>query len=119
MILIRATIAKTVPETYKGRELLPYGVAITFLIVFIAFSYYAFRSFPEFGAPIMKVAKTYIAEGLQKTGAMNLVAAIILDFRGYDTLGEATVLFAAVIGTLAILRMKGRKKAEEPDESDS
>lgn len=126
VILIRATIAKTVPETYKGRELMAYGVAITFLFVFTAFSYYAFKCMPEFGAPIMKVAKTYIDEGLAKTGAMNLVSAIILDFRGYDTLGEATVLFTAVIGTLAILRFRGRKtclpagrKAEEKDEPDS
>ena len=34
----------------------------------------------------------YIAKGLEKTGATNIVASIILDFRGYDTLGEATIL---------------------------
>lgn len=119
IILIRATIAKTVPETYKGRELLTYGVTGVFVLVFIVFSYHAFKSFPEFGSPIMKVAKTYIDEGLSKTGALNLVTAIILDFRGYDTLGEATVLFTAVIGTLAIMRWKGRKKVNERDESDN
>lgn len=119
VILIRATIAKTVPETYKGREFLAYVIAILFLGVFTFFSYHAFRSLPEFGAPLMRVAKTYIEEGLQKTGAMNLVAGIILDFRGYDTLGEATVLFTAVVGTLAILRKRGRKEINERDESDS
>ena len=119
VILVRATIAKTVPESYKGRELLAYVVVIVFLFVFAGASYLAFRNLPEFGAPVMKVAKFYIDEGLRRTGAMNLVSAVILDFRAYDTLGEATVLFAAVIGTLTVLRAKGRKKIDERDELDS
>jgi len=35
----------------------------------------------------------------------------LLDFRAYDTLGEATVIFAAVIGTYVLLRKVGRKNA--------
>jgi multisubunit Na+/H+ antiporter MnhB subunit len=58
----------------------------------------------------MLVAKEYIALGLERTGAANVVAAIILDFRGYDTLGEATVLFTAVVGVLTIMRRAGRKE---------
>lgn len=119
VILIRATVAKTVPENYRGRELLVYGTAIVFSVVFAVFSYHALKALPEFGFPLMKVAKTYIEQGLLKTGAMNLVAGIILDFRGYDTLGEATILFTAVVGTLAILRSRGRKEARDQDESDS
>jgi multicomponent Na+:H+ antiporter subunit A len=44
------------------------------------------------------------------------VASIVLDYRGYDTLGEATVLFVAVLGTLTILRVKSNKKKEEEGE---
>jgi len=58
--------------------------------------------------PIMRVAGEYLKSGLAKTGAGNLVAAIILDFRGYDTLGEATILFTAVMGVLAVIRKVGR-----------
>ncbi len=61
----------------------------------------------------MRVSQNYLAEGLKKTGATNLVASVILDFRAYDTLGEATVLFTAVIGVLAVLRRIGRKKVNE------
>jgi len=68
------------------------------------------RNLPEFGYPLMKVSQTYINEGLRQTGAANIVAAIILDYRGYDTLGEVTVLFTAVIGALAVLRVVGRKR---------
>ena len=49
-------------------------------------------------------------------GATNLVTSVILDFRAYDTLGEATVLFASVIGIMAVLRGKGRKKIEERED---
>jgi multisubunit Na+/H+ antiporter MnhB subunit len=56
------------------------------------------------------MSEVYIEQGLKKTGAANLVASIILDFRGYDTLGEAAVLFTAVMGVLAVLRREGRRK---------
>ncbi|MHC4915196.1 MAG: hydrogenase subunit MbhD domain-containing protein [Planctomycetota bacterium] len=38
----------------------------------------------------------------------NRVTAIILDYRGYDTLGEATVILTAIVGALVVLRRKGR-----------
>ncbi len=64
----------------------------------------------------MRVANEYIKTGLAKTGATNIVAAIILDFRGYDTLGEATILFTAVMGVLAVIRKIGRIKDIKKDE---
>ncbi|MFH1825704.1 MAG: hydrogen gas-evolving membrane-bound hydrogenase subunit E [bacterium] len=115
VILIRATLSKTVPEKYQGRELPAYAITLVFMAVIMGFAYYALQALPEFGFPIMKVAKTYLAQGLQKTGATNLVAAVILDFRAYDTLGEATVLFTAVIGAVTVLRLRGRKKPREKD----
>jgi multisubunit Na+/H+ antiporter MnhB subunit len=35
---------------------------------------------------------------------------IVLDSRGYDTLGEATVIFTAIIGAYAVLRRTGRRQ---------
>lgn len=49
------------------------------------------------------VARGYIAATLPETGALNMVTAIITDFRAFDTLGEATVLFTAVAALLACL----------------
>jgi multicomponent Na+:H+ antiporter subunit B len=69
---------------------------------------YAMKDLPRFGTPVMRVANYYIANGLNQTGAANVVAAIILDYRGYDTFGEAVVLFTSVLGVLTILRMKGK-----------
>jgi multisubunit Na+/H+ antiporter MnhB subunit len=39
----------------------------------------------------------------------NRVTAVILDYRGYDTLGEATVILTAVVGALVILRSRGKR----------
>ena len=58
----------------------------------------------------MRVAGDYLKNGLSQTGATNFVASVMLDYRAYDTLGEVTVLFAAVIGVLAVVRRVGRKK---------
>lgn len=64
---------------------------------------------PEFGEPVMDrfsdaPSNAYLREGLEKTGAANIVTSVLLDFRGYDTLGEATVLFCAALGALTVLR---------------
>jgi multisubunit Na+/H+ antiporter MnhB subunit len=64
---------------------------------------------PEFGRPVMRVASHYVAKALSQTGAGNVVSSIILDYRAYDTLGEAVVLVTAVMGALAVLRRPGRK----------
>jgi multisubunit Na+/H+ antiporter MnhB subunit len=109
IVLIRATIAVSVPETYRGREFLSYMMAIIFILLFMAGSFFAFGNLPKFGAPVMKVAKIYIEKGSAIAGAGNLVTAITLNFRRFDSLGMIAVIFASVIGTLVILRSKGRK----------
>jgi multicomponent Na+:H+ antiporter subunit B len=45
----------------------------------------------------------YIERGGEETGSANLVTAIIMDYRLYDTIGEVTVLFTAILGVTLIL----------------
>ncbi len=80
-----------------------------FVVLFILIMEKLFTQLPTFGSPIMKVASEYIKMGLYKVGGANIVADIILDFRGLDTLGEATVLFTSVIGVLVVMRKIGKK----------
>ena len=108
IILIRATIKKDLPLIRDGRWFFNTTSTLLFIALFLIFAYFALKELPNFGEPAMKVAKEYIDNGLQKTGAANIVAAIILDYRGYDTLGEATILFTAVMGVLAVIRKVGR-----------
>ncbi len=61
----------------------------------------------------------YLNSGLAETGAPNLVTAVLLDFRAWDTLGEATVLFCAVLGTVAVLRRNARINARNNRDESS
>jgi len=109
IILIRATIRKDLPLVIEGRWIFNTVSTVVFICVFLFFAAVALKEMPRFGYPIMAVVKKYLAEGVGATGAVNIVTAVILDFRAYDTLGEATVLFASIIGIMAVLRSPGRK----------
>lgn len=52
----------------------------------------------------------YIESGLEETGAVNIVAGMILDYRAFDTLGESHVLFIATITVLIMMRADKKKK---------
>ncbi|MCG2821199.1 MAG: DUF4040 domain-containing protein [Candidatus Atribacteria bacterium] len=119
IILLRATLKKDLPFSTTGRWLLNTFITVGFIATFLFVAVKAFKDLPEFGYPIMRVANIYLKEGLVKTGASNLVSSVILDFRAYDTLGEATILFTAVIGVLTIVRRIGRKKKDEIVEEDN
>jgi multisubunit Na+/H+ antiporter MnhB subunit len=45
----------------------------------------------------------YIENALLRTGATNIIAAIITDFRAFDTLGETVVLFTSIVAVVAVL----------------
>jgi multicomponent Na+:H+ antiporter subunit B len=81
-------------------------VVATVLIVGFALSLVVF-SLPEFGsvtAPTRNEAvREYIEDSLEETGAPSSITAIVFDYRGYDTFGEATVLFTAGAAAAAVL----------------
>ena len=52
-----------------------------------------------------EVSQRYIEQGMQETGAVNIVAGMILDYRAFDTLGESNVLFIAACTVLVLLRL--------------
>ncbi|MBQ8933205.1 MAG: hypothetical protein IJ061_02855 [Lachnospiraceae bacterium] len=50
------------------------------------------------------IADIIVKEDLSKTMAANNVAAVVYDFRGFDTLGESFILLTAIAGSFIILR---------------
>ena len=110
IILIRATLKRDLPFSSSGRWFFNTFVTVSFIAVFLMAAVKCFGDLPAFGYPLMQVADTYLRDGVLKTGATNIVAAVILDFRAFDTLGEATVIFVAVLGAYAILRKVGRSR---------
>ena len=69
-----------------------------------------------------EVSEKYIEDGMQETGAVNIVAGMILDYRAFDTFGESNVLFIATCTVLILLRndkKKGKATAEEEERRES
>ena len=66
-----------------------------------------------------EIANYYIDNSAEDTGSTNIIAAIITDYRAFDTLGETTVLFtgiAAVVSLIGVTHHKEKKKEEEAHE---
>jgi len=121
IILIRATISRDLTFISGDKEF--FGTVVSVVIIFMIFLFgiRVFDTVPEFGEPVFAqtsgaASQTYLSEGLEETGAANIVSSVILDFRAYDTLGEATVLFTSIIGATVILRKKSRKSLGDLDE---
>ena len=101
VILLKAT-SRTLEKTERGGRATAVLV-VAMISVLVVLGGRMFVDFPDFGNPVMDrfadaPSNTYLEDGLEKTGAPNSVTAILLDFRAYDTLGEAAVLFCAVMG---------------------
>ena len=58
------------------------------------------------------VADIIVKNNLDKTVSHNVVASIVFNFRGYDTMGESFILVTAVTGSLVILRKVKKDKKE-------
>ena len=75
---------------------------------------------PNYGdpnAPIHQhVAPRYIEESGKEIGVPNIVTSVLASYRGYDTLGEVTVIFTAACGVLALLGRR-RRRSVGPDDA--
>jgi multicomponent Na+:H+ antiporter subunit A len=49
------------------------------------------------------VSTEFLARSVEEAGGHNVVNVILVDFRGYDTLGEITVLVVAALGVAALI----------------
>lgn len=76
---------------------------------------------PEFGKadnPTNNyVSERYIEKGIEETGATNIVAGVILDYRAFDTFVEATVLFTSIV--IILILLKEDRLKEGSDKSDT
>lgn len=85
------------------RPLLPLFVVLVTGGVLI----YGTLDMPPFGAPDnpphLHVAPRYLEESAHEVGPPNVVTSVLASYRGYDTMGETTVIFTAVVGVLLLL----------------
>lgn len=81
-----------------------YVILILFLLSGLLF--FSFYSMPLQEIIPNSTAEHIINKGLQETGSLNLVTAILYDYRAFDSLGESTVIFAAVSAIVLLLSFK-------------
>ena len=68
--------------------------------------------FGDPGAPVQRhVAPHYLQDTPAEIGIPNVVTSVLASYRGYDTLGEVTVIFTAGAGVLAMLGYRARRRA--------
>lgn len=120
-VLLLATL-----HLIKTREMLP--VRTNFLPLFVALGagvilVWGTLVLPPFGtsdAVIHKhVAPRYLADSVKETTVPNVVTAVLADYRGYDTLGETTVIFTAGIGVMLLLRGARRRNQSNAEDKSS
>jgi len=73
---------------------------------------YSTMDMPGWGDPnspaSRHVSPRYLERSLEETGTPNVVTSILADYRGYDTLGEVTVIFIAGMACILLLRRRRR-----------
>ena len=83
---------------------------------------YGTLGLPPFGAadtPVhTHVAPYYLSKSISDTSVPNVVTSVLASYRGYDTLGEVTVIFTAGIGVLLLLKGRRKKKSEVQHDHD-
>ena len=74
---------------------------------------YSTLELPDWGDPkspaSLHVSPRYLEQSLAETGTPNVVTSVLADYRGYDTLGESTVIFSAGMACILLLRRRRRK----------
>lgn len=109
LLLAVLHLTKTEESEPRHRPIVPLLVAAATFAALL----YGTKDLPPFGSPDspgnLHVAPVYLAEAQEKTSVPNVVTAVLASYRGYDTLGEVTVIFTGGIGVLVLLT-EGRKR---------
>ncbi|MFK7853093.1 MAG: DUF4040 domain-containing protein [Granulosicoccus sp.] len=97
-------------------------LALVFVVVTGALLIYGTLDMPHYGSaesPAQthpELAVRFLQESGSEVGPPNIVTSVLASYRGYDTLGETMVVFAAGIAVLSILGLKRRRPEEEAPE---
>jgi len=111
-VLMLATLAlvERQEKRPKHRPYLPLAVVLATTALLL----YGTADMPAFGDPAapvhVHVVPRYLEKSLEETSVPNVVTSVLASYRGYDTLGETTVVFTAGAGVVALLRRRRRKK---------
>jgi multicomponent Na+:H+ antiporter subunit B len=119
-ILMLATLTRTAREEKPRTSRNP---TVPLIVVFVtgALLVYGTSDLPRMGdasAPAHHhVAPRYIEDSQRETGIPNIVTSVLASYRGYDTLGETTVIFTAGVTVMALLGLRRRRRRDKDKEA--
>jgi len=110
----KITLRAGVRERFQFAQVVFTLFSIGLTVSIVAVLLFTLSYMPPFGDPSNptnnELYLRYIEKGLEETGAQNIVAAMILDYRAFDTLGEAFALFTALVAVIMLIRTSGGAK---------
>jgi len=120
-VLMLATLALTKNHEEKRPS---HKARLPLLVVIITGCALVYGTYdiPAFGdphAPAQEHVKPYYIEhSIKDTGVSNTVTAVLASYRGYDTLGEVTVIFTAGIGVMLLIGGGLTRKRKQQQKDD-
>ena len=83
-------------------------LSLIIVVITGALLIYASNDMPDWADPhspaSTHVSPRYIEQTVEETAVPNMVTSVLADYRGYDTLGETTVIFTAGVCCVLLLR---------------
>ncbi len=115
-VLMLATLALTKDHKEKSPSHRPWLPLLVVIVTGSALVYGTWDIAP-FGSPDAPaqthVAPDYLARSIPDTGVQNVVTSVLASYRGFDTLGEVTVVFTAGVAVMLLIGGRRRKAAVE------
>ena len=111
-VLMLGTLALTSRRDKERKKTNP--IPLVIVIITGMLLVYGTLDMPPYGDPAAPihhhVGRYYIETSGEEVGPPNIVTSVLASYRGYDTLGEVTVIFTAAIGVMALIGRSRRRK---------
>lgn len=118
LLLSALHLTRTEEGEARHSNILPLALSLITGVVLV----YGTWDLPLYGDPDTPVQNHvgpyYLENSIEETTIPNVVTSVLASYRGYDTMGETTVIFTAGIGVLMLIKGRRRKQTDEQTKSE-
>ena len=112
IVILKLRTKKAVrPESSKSR------IRSTIVAIFCAAALFIMLMGADLVVPFESFSHYFIDKGIELTSGRNIVNMIVVDFRGYDTLGEISVLAIAALAIYNLIQSRFSKNESQTAEN--
>jgi multicomponent Na+:H+ antiporter subunit A len=110
-IVVFLLVLRQMPRRFEGDSVWAPKLVRVAISVAVGVSVSLFAVMVSGARTAPSVGETYAQLSEPEAGGRNIVNVILVDFRGFDTMGEITVLATAALGVTNLVRMARRQRA--------